>query len=170
MKKCRSKITGFIRSAGRAGLAVSLLVGLTGCIAVVPVPSSEKIHGKIITPKEVKFIVPGQTTRAEVMARLGEQFRDSPRQPVLAYSWEKPAVGVMWGFLLAGPDFEFHRGGYSERSYWRAFFVEFDSGERVRRTEFKHLSGKKSLDEQLEDWAKRHGAASTIGNNVHNTK
>jgi hypothetical protein len=33
-----------------------------------------------------------------------------------------------------------------------------------------HLSGKKSLDEQLEDWAQRHGAASTIGNNPRNSK
>jgi hypothetical protein len=170
MKMCPSKIAGFIRSAGRTVLAVSLLVVLTGCVAVVPVPSSDKIHGKIITSKEVKFIVPGQTTRAEVMARLGDQFRDSPRLPVLAYAWEKPAVGIMWGFLLAGPDFEFHRGGYSERSDWRAFFVEFDSGGRVRHTEFVRLSGKKSLDEQLEDWAQRQGAASTIGNNPRNSE
>ena len=170
MKTHRSTSSEFTRSIWPAGLAASILFFLTGCIAVFPVPSSEKTYGKIITPQEVKFIVPGQTTRAEVMARLGDQFRDSPRLSVLAYAWEKPAVGVMWGYFLAGPDFEVHDGGYSERSHWRAFFVEFDSGGQVRRTKFMHLSGKKSLDEQLEDWAQRNGAASTLGNNANNTK
>ena len=110
--------------------------------------------------------MPGQTMREEVVTRLGDQFRDSPRLPVLAYSWEKPAADLVWVIVST----ESRGGGHIERSHWRAFFVEFDSGGRVRRTEFMHLSGKKSLDEQLEDWAQRHGAASTIGNNPRNSK
>ena len=166
MKTNPSKFAGFTRLAWPAGLAASLLWLLTGCVAVFPVPSSEKTYGKIITPQEVKFIVPGQTTRAEVMARLGDQFRDSPRLPVLAYAWEKPAADLVWVIVST----ESGGGGHIERSHWRAFFVEFDSAGRVRRTEFMHLSGKKSLDEQLEDWSQRQGAASTIGNNPRNSE
>ena len=166
MKTNRLTFSEFIRSTWRAGLAALLLLLLTGCVAVFPVPSSEKTYGKIITPQAVKFIVPGQTTRDEVVARLGDQFRDSLRQPVLAYSWEKPAADLVW-FAVST---ENGGGGHLERSYWRAFFVAFDSGGRVRRTEFVRLSGKKSLDEQLEDWAQRHDAASTIGNNPRNSK
>ena len=44
-------------------------------------------------------------------------------------------------------------GNYHENSHWCAFFVEFESGDRVRRAEFVHLSHRKSLDEQLENWA-----------------
>lgn len=151
----------------RSLLMAWLIAGLlTGCIAVFPVPSSEKTHGKIITPKEVKFVVPGQTTREEVVARLGEQFRDSPRLPVLAYSWEKPAADLVWVVVST----ESGCGGHFERSHWRAFFVAFDSGGRVRRTEYVRLSGEKSLDEQLEDWAQRNGVVSTIGQNSRVSK
>ena len=71
-----------------------LIVTLTGCVGVLPVPSDGQTYGKVMTPGEVSFILPGQTSRAEVIARLCEQFRDSPRLPVLAYSWETPAVGL----------------------------------------------------------------------------
>jgi hypothetical protein len=166
MKTHRSTFSEFIPSIWPAGLATLLLLLLTGCVAVFPVPSSEKTHGKIITPQAVKFIVPGQTTRDEVVARLGDEFRDSLRQPVLAYSWEKPAADLVW-FAVST---ESGGGGHFERSYWRAFFVAFDSGGRVWRTEFVRLSGKRTLDEQLEDWAQRHGTDAAIRNNMGNSK
>jgi hypothetical protein len=144
-----------------------LAVLLTGCVGVMPVPPSrnQPACGKVITPEQVKFIVPGQTTRAEVMARLGDHFRDSPRLPVLAYSWEKPAVGWTWWILLAGPGGAAGGGGYTEGSHWQAFFVKFDANDRVKATRFVSLSNHRSLDEQLEDWAvpKRRGFFSSGG-------
>ena len=139
---------------------------LTGCVGVVPVPSNRQTYGKVITREQVRFIVLGQTTRAEVTEKLGDQFRESPRLPALAYSWEKPAATLVWWIIAV----ETGGGGHIERSHWRAFFVEFDSGGQVRRTEFMRLSGQKSLDEQLEDWAPRHGAASTISNITRDSK
>ena len=124
---------------------------LTGCV-VVPVPSDGRTYGKVITSDDVKFIVCGRTTRAEVIARLGDQFRDSPRLPVLAYSWETPATGWAWGVasLREGGAV----GSCSENSHWRAYFIKFDSANRVSCTAFVHLSQhNQSLDEQLEDWA-----------------
>ena len=121
----------------------------TGCV-VVPVPSDGKTYGKVITREQVSFIVPGKTTREEVTERLGDQFRTSPRLPVLAYSWEKPAIGWTWGFTdLKSVSVCAH----VERSHWQAFFVRFDDRERATSTRFVSLSARKSLDEQLEDWA-----------------
>lgn len=136
-------------------IAPLLAVLLAGCVGVLPVPPShqEPTHGKIITRKSVRFIVSGQSTRDEVIARLGDQFRDSPRLPVLAYAWEKPAYGLMWWMVLAGPGGAGAGGGHSEGSDWRAFFVKFDVQGRVADTKFASLSGRRSLDEQLEDWA-----------------
>jgi hypothetical protein len=120
---------------------------------VVPVPSKGQTHGKVITSEQVRFIVIGQTTRAEVVSHLGDQFRGSPRVPVLAYSWEQPAVGLLWCWAVIIPPSGLGDGGYAERSHWRAFFVAFDHSGTVSRTKFVSLSGGKSLDEQLEDWA-----------------
>jgi hypothetical protein len=123
---------------------------LTGCVGIVlPVPSAGKTYGKVITRKQVSFIDPGKTTREEVIAHLGDQFRASPRLPALAYSWEKPATGWAWGIgAMAGG-----AGGFVERSHWQAFFVGFDDRERAVSTKFVSLTGWKSLDEQLENWA-----------------
>jgi hypothetical protein len=126
---------------------------VTGCV-LVPVPSDGKTYGKVITREQVRFIVPGQTTRAEVTERLGDQFRASPRVSAMAYSWEKPAVGVMWGVCV--PIYEqaaIAGGRHIERSHWQGFFAAFDEAGQVSRTQFVRLSGGKSLDEQLENWA-----------------
>ena len=150
MKTNRSKPAGFIRLAGSAGLAISLLVLLTGCVGIVlPVPSDGNTYGKVITREQASFIVPGKTTKEEVIARLGDQFRASPHLPALAYSWERPAIGWVWGFCVM----EGGAGGRVERSHWQALFMRFDDRERAVSTKFVSLSGRKSLDERLEDWA-----------------
>jgi hypothetical protein len=132
---------------------------LTGCVGVVPVPSNRQTYGKVITREQVRFIVLGQTTRAEVKKKLGDQFRESPRLPALAYSWEKPAATLAWWIVST----ESGGGGHVERSHWRAFFVKFDADGRAANTTFVSLSQHRSLDEQLEDWAtpKKHGFISS---------
>jgi hypothetical protein len=135
----------------------------TGCVGVMPAPSDGQTYRKVITRSEIRFIVLGQTTRAEVIARLGGQFRDSPQLPELAYLWEKPAAGLVWWIITKD-----NGGvGYIERSHWRAFFVKFDADERVVATRFVSLSCGKSLDEQLENWATR-GVAGASNYNVKN--
>ena len=142
---------------------------LTGC--VVPMPSDGKTYGKVITREQVKFIVPGQTTRAEVTEKLGGQFRASPRLPVLAYAWEKSTLG--WGLPAANPPPKwanfYSKHECNEGSDWRAFFVVFDDAGQVSRTKFVRLSGGKSLDEQLENWAQHGGATSIRGNQSGNS-
>ena len=131
-----------------------LAAWLTGCVGVVvPVPSHDKTYGKVITREQVRFIIPGQTARADVVEKLGSQFRDSPRLPALAYSWEQPAAGLLWFWVIVIPPSGIGDGDYTERSHWRAFFVAFDNSGKVSRTKFVSLSGRKSLDEQLEQWA-----------------
>ena len=139
-------------------LSVALL---TGCVGIVfPVPSDGRTNGKVMTREQASFIVPGKTTRAEVIARLGEQFRASPRLPALAYSWEKPAIG--WGWVIGAE--AGGAGGHVERSHWRAFFVRFDDRERVVSIQFVSLSGRKSIDEELENWAaKKDNYSAQIG-------
>jgi hypothetical protein len=139
------------------GLLAICLLTQTGCVGVIPVPSfsNQPVAGQVIKPGDVKFIVPGQTTRAVVVERLGTSFRASPRMPVLAYSWELPGGSGIWWWCVFSPYFAAGDINDFEWSRWRAFFVTFDEQGVVTKAEFVHLSGKKSLDEQLEDWGAR---------------
>lgn len=158
-------------------LAALLTAGLlAGCVpfgigmgVVVPVPplSKKKIEqGREITAQEVAFVVPGRTTRAEVITRLGNDFRDSPRVAALAYSWQYNGPQIYWGYGFIN--------GYDQHGVedfgWRALFVAFDQDDRVVHSRFYRLKSGHSLDEQLEEWAQSHGAASIIGNHACNSK
>lgn len=150
-------------------IALLLTILQTGCVGlVVPVPSDGRTYGKVITSDDVKFIVCGRTTRAEVIARLGSHFRDSPRLPVLAYSWEKSATGWAWGVASLGEGGAL--GSCFENSRWRAYLIKFDSADRVSCAAFIHLSQhNQSLDEQLENWgARKHESFKATGGGVFN--
>jgi outer membrane protein assembly factor BamE (lipoprotein component of BamABCDE complex) len=152
-------------------LLVALLTAgvLAGCVplgigmgAVVPVPrlAKKKIEqGREITAREVEFVMPGRTTKAEVITRLGTDFRDSPRVAALAFSWQYNGFRIIWDYGFIGG----HGQHGVEDFGWRALFVAFDQNDRVVQIQFYRLRGGKSLDEQLEDWAQRNGVASLIG-------
>ena len=136
-------------------LALLAAMGLaTGCVGLIPVPdsSSQVVVGRVIQPREAAFIVPGQTTRAHVVERLGTDFRASPRMPVMAYSWELPGGKVLWWWFVCCTEGGAGGAGELEWSHWRAFFVAFDQAGYVTKTRFIRLSSRKSLDEQLEAW------------------
>lgn len=128
-----------------------LAVLLTGCVGVLPIPSSSRHpeHGQVIGSEQVRFIQTGCTTRQEVTNRLGCDFRDSPRVRALAYSWEMPGGRGLWWLACMGGG----TGGEFEWSHWRALFLRFDDDDVVVQTKFVRLSSGRSLDEQLERWA-----------------
>ena len=135
------------------GLLLAVL--LTGCVGVMPIPPArnEPTYGRVITKEAVRFIVPGQTTRAEVIAQLGDRFRASPRMPVIAYAWEKPACGWAWWLLVVSDNGAAAAVGRYDGDYWHAYFIKFDEGNRVTESKFVSLQHHQSVDQQLEDWA-----------------
>jgi hypothetical protein len=135
----------------------------TGCVGLIPVPSFSRQApvGRAIQAREAAFIVPGQTTRAQVVEQLGADFRASPRLPVVAYSWDLPGGTALWWWAVFCTEGGAGDAGEFEWGRWRAFFVAFDQDGYVTRTKFIRLSGRKSLDEQLEAW----GAACYVKQN-----
>ena len=133
-------------------LAATML--LNGCIGIMPVPPNPDTPsmGNAITRDQTKFIVQGKTTREEVIAHLGDHFRESPRMPVMAYSWETPAWGWCWWFCFITPDGVVSGGDYDEGNDWRAFYLKFDNAGRVENACFAKLDNNCSLDEQMEEW------------------
>ena len=134
-------------------LAISVATAsilLSGCIGYVPSFSKVPVGGKQITKSDAEFIVPGTTTRAEVIHRLGTQHcRESLRVAAMGYGWEMPGG---YGFWFAA-DLMVAAGDVWKLTRWRALFLAFDSHDVVTRKEFVKLKGSRTLDDQLEKWA-----------------
>ncbi len=142
--------------------ALLILVGgislLTGCIGFLPQPTMHDNYGVPVTRADVRFIQPGQTTRAEVISHLGTRYASLPRERALAYPWESKGLSFEWFFVAYGP-----YGGISEKTdcetsptgaRWQAYFVAFDDQGVVHAASFKNLTtNHKSLHEQLDHWA-----------------
>jgi hypothetical protein len=137
-------------------MGLMMLGLLTGCVGLLPVPSKSKTPevGRVITPQDAEFIRPGLTSRQQVVERFGQDFRAAPRLPALAYAWELPGGRAMWWWCVAFGEGAAADAGEFEWSHWRALFVAFDQDGMVTRTKFVHLTGRKSLDEQLEAWGR----------------
>jgi hypothetical protein len=123
---------------------------LTGCVGYVPTFSKVPVGGKPISKSDADFIVPGRTTRAEVIQKLGKQHcRESLLIPAMGYGWEMPAGYGFWfifSTMTAASD-------VWEMTRWRALFLAFDSRDVVTRKEFVKLKTDRTLDHQLEKWA-----------------
>jgi hypothetical protein len=126
--------------------AVAASVLLSGCLGFLPAVSDEPISGRKITRVEANFIMPGSTTRAEVVQKLGKAYSEFPRVPAIAYSWESPS-GT--GFLLNPMD---SQARTHDLTSWRALFLAFDSSGVVARKEFVHLRKGHPLVHHLEKW------------------
>jgi hypothetical protein len=149
-------------------LALAALAFLvTGCVGVVPFPvSSTKVEtGHRITPADMAFIQPGQTTRSQVVARLGRDFAALPCQRAIAYSWEMQGGGGVYWAAIAGPG----GGGAASGGWvggWKGFFVAFDGRSVVQAVGFKDLSTKRSLHANLERWVAKLPAAGPLAAEV----
>jgi len=136
---------------------LSLILLMTGCIGVLPIPDFSKrpTHGTQLRNQDTAFVRAGTTTAAELFGTLGTNCLCDPRQRAVAYSWELPGGnGLWWVFCTEGGI-----GDEFEWSRWRAFFVAFDTNNVVTAATTKHLFLNKSLHTQLEVWAQKHHAA-----------
>ena len=134
-----------------SGLVVAATpILLTGCVGVLPIPSfsTRPECGERITTARAAFVQPGKTTRDDVVFILGTNFVSLPRHRAMAYTWEIPGGSGLWiaCSTMGGASGEF------DWSHWRAFFIAFDDRGIVTGKAFKHLSSRRSLDEQLDRW------------------
>lgn len=135
------------------GTAILLLalasITTTGCVALIP--SVSQGRGRVLLEADANFIKIGETTREEVIQRLGTEFSDTWRTSALAYSWELKSVDLnIVGFSTIG-------GGADKTGFprWRALFVAFDSNGIVTKRELVRLSPEKALHAQLTAWEGR---------------
>ena len=134
-------------------LAGAMSAVLTGCVGALPVPTTSKVeYGQKVDHAQARFIQPGRTTRAEVIAALGTNHVAFPRTRSISYTWELRGGGGIWWFAVAAPQSAAaDAGGWS--GGWRGFFVAFDDQDVVRSAEFQQLSTRRSLDANMDRWA-----------------
>ena len=163
-----------ITRAFRLFVALLLPLAGAGCVMVaVPVPDSKKpaISGRVLKPDDVKFIVRGVTTRAEVISKLGPDFRTYKPGAAISYSWEQKGGDLLWANAI----YIVNLGGYgyiahaearkttNAWTYWRALFIDFDSAGVVCEFEFVKLSQRKSVDDQRDAWSAKARAKHAAG-------
>jgi hypothetical protein len=143
----------------RVLLVGAVAVILTGCVGVVPVPVSSHVeYGQKLQSKQTVCIRPGHTTRAEVIAALGTNYATFRSLRSIAYTWELSGGGGAW--WIAG----FYGGtGGNWVGGWRGFLIAFDERDVVRAAEFKKLSARRSLDDNMGRWVAKLPPAPPLG-------
>ncbi|MBE0602264.1 MAG: hypothetical protein IH611_01370 [Deltaproteobacteria bacterium] len=105
--------------------AVVLLLG--GCAIPLYPKCGGWLQGKerCLDRKSLAFIVPGETTKDDVIGKIGFPTRVLRNGTLYGYDWETPS----WLVILAGPTTA--AGGMLEKNH--VLLVEFDENSRVVR-------------------------------------
>lgn len=129
---------------------LAALIGLTGCM--IPYPSHKVYEGNEIKAESLSWLQPGETTRTQVVERLGAPDIDFVDQRTVAYAWSGQSGGV----LVVAP----YSGFIDPIRVRRALLIRFDTDNKAaafsiisRQTEIipydVHVQ---SIDAKYDDW------------------
>lgn len=138
------------RTALTRAALLAALISLTGCM--IPYPSHKVYEGKEIKAETLSWMQPGETTRAQVVERLGAPDIDFIDQRTIAYAWSGQSGGV----LVVAPN----SGFVDPIRMRRALLIRFDTDNKAaafsiisRQTEIipydVHVQ---SIDAKYDDW------------------
>jgi hypothetical protein len=125
--------------AGALAVLVSCMV--VGCVVLpIPVDYHAASSRKNVKTDDILWLVPGQTTREEVLLRLGEPDAVSDDDLSMSYQWEKIQLGLFVAVYGGG-------GGYSEYGKDYSLDLHFDPCGKFERGEVKNskLTHKRTL-------------------------
>jgi hypothetical protein len=144
-------------------LACGCLCLQLGCLAL-PIPQGYRNlerEGQRIGEARLNFVVPGQTTKAEFIERIGQPYLMMDDLGVMAYYWKMLAAYVPWvagGYYTAA-------GGIVEVDRQYLLLVSYDDQGIIQQYEIKRkyqadgLFKFKTIDELARQWvAKIHGS------------
>ncbi len=105
-------------------MLVAVAIGMSGCI-VVPYPHHHVLEGSELTTQSLEYLRLNETTRSEVLERLGPPDIDFADQNVIVYAWSGTASKFFFG--------AYHSPGTTGvlTRVRRALLVRFDAGGRV---------------------------------------
>jgi outer membrane protein assembly factor BamE (lipoprotein component of BamABCDE complex) len=115
-----------------AAMATLVVVALTGCV-VIPVDYNDINTRRNITPDTASSLVPGVTTREEIILRLGEPNHVADEGRRIGYAWEKVKALMAAGYGYGGAAGEIERGYLLE--------ITFDRRNKVREVNVRKKWG-----------------------------
>ena len=138
----------------RIALLALWVLATSGCV-VAPIPSSEHevLAGTQVTAAEVESFTPGMTTKAEVLAKLGNPYTVLEAPPILVYPWTTRWGTAPWLVALPGGG----GGGVIDVPEHHVLLVALDDQDRVQLAEVSERSPVDSLREHAHRWAEKHG-------------
>jgi hypothetical protein len=138
-------------------LACCSLLLHPGCVAI-PIPQGYRNlerEGKRIGEARLSFVVPGETTKAEFIERIGEPYLVLDEYGVMAYYWKMIAAYVPWVIGVPGGG----AAGILEVDRQHVLLVSYDDRgiidryETIKNFQGAGLSKAKPVDELARQWA-----------------
>lgn len=123
---------------------------------MIPIPSQERtVVGPEFLPSAIDFVVPGCTTRTDLIERLGKPYTTLERPHVLVYPWTTHGgrVWIIAGGMGAGAI------GSVPIHYHHALLIALDETEHVTKVEFTKRSPFDCMREHAYNWAQANGLA-----------
>jgi hypothetical protein len=127
-------------------LLAALLLS-SGCL-FVPIPKATPLEGTEVKQADLAFLLPGQTTKAEVIGKIGKPtiwWRD---ENILVYRWIKLHGVLLW---VIGGGYSAAAGAVDVTQEY-AFLIKFDSNDRFQTSEIVKKPPLKSYGRFLLDW------------------
>jgi hypothetical protein len=127
-----------------------------GCIAI-PIPQGYRNivrEGERIGEPRLSFVVPGETTKAEFIERIGQPYLVLDDSGVMAYYWKMLSANVPW--FAAG--YYTGTGGNIEVDRQYALLVSYDDRgiidryETIKNFQVRGLSKEQTIEELARQW------------------
>ena len=131
---------------------LSMVLLQVSCI-MVPIPTKENkvLAGTPVTKEQQSFIVPMQTTREEVVARLGNPDIIWEDARVFVYNWDMRQGMLLWAIGGYGAG----AAGLSDIEKHYLLLIQFDEQGKVQRFERTTRPLMQSYSNFLEEWLKK---------------
>jgi len=157
-------MTAYMGLSRKLLLATVLAMTLaTGCIIVpIPTPHGKIMEGTQVQPSALIFLKPSQTTKEEVVNRLGQPTIIWRDENTLVYRWVQRKGILLW-VAGGGAGGGSVGGGEIDITAEYAFLVKFDAADRFVISETVLKSPIKSFGQSLLDWRDANRAKSLQG-------
>jgi hypothetical protein len=129
--------------------SVLLLLLNPGCLIIPQGHKNIELSGKRIEEEKLNFVVPGKTTKAEFIEKVGQPYLMMDDFGVMAYYWKMLAAYMPW--LLVG--YTGMAGGMEELSLQYMLLVAFNDNGCITKYETIRPILVKTVNERAIEWA-----------------
>ncbi|MDP3420531.1 MAG: hypothetical protein Q8R61_08150 [Thiobacillus sp.] len=132
-------------------LLAAITLYLYGCVIPIPTPENKVLAGTPVTEEQLAFIQLGETTKENVLARLGEPQIVWEDAHIFVYEWEVRHGVLLWA---VGAGYSGAFGAIDLRERY-VLIIQFDDTDRLQRFERAIRPPLKSYGDFLREWVSK---------------